>query len=59
QKIDESGLKIYFIAKKIGISYQGLLNKMRNESEFKASEIQALSEILRLSAEEKMKIFFA
>ena len=59
QKIEESGLKIYFIAKQTGISYQALLNKMRNEREFKVSEIQKLSEILNLSAEEREHIFFA
>lgn len=59
QKIEESGLKIYFIAKQTGISYQALLNKMRNEREFKVSEIQKLSEILNLSADEKENIFFA
>lgn len=58
QKIEESGLKIYFIAKQTGISYQALLNKMRNEREFKVSEIQKLSEILNLSAEEREHIFF-
>ena len=59
QKIEESGLKIYFIAKQTGISYQALLNKMRNEREFKVSEIQKLSGILNLSADEKENIFFA
>ena len=36
EKIDESGYKIRFVAKKIGITYQGFLKKINNESEFKA-----------------------
>lgn len=42
EKIDQSGYKLRFIAKKIGITYQGLLNKINNRSEFRANEIQAL-----------------
>lgn len=52
EKIDESGYKIRFVAKKIGITYQGFLKKINNESEFKASEIQGLKELLNLTDEE-------
>lgn len=45
EKIDESGYKLRFVAKKIGITYQGFLKKINNESEFKASEIQGLKEL--------------
>lgn len=58
EKIDESGYKIRFVAKKIGITYQGFLKKINNESEFKASEIQGLKELLNLTDEERDKIFF-
>ena len=51
EKIDESGYKI-------GITYQGFLKKINNESEFKASEIQGLKELLNLTDEERDKIFF-
>lgn len=57
--ITNSGLKLQFIAKKLGISYQGLLKKMRNESEFKASEIQILSDLLHLHGTQRDSIFFA
>ena len=30
EKIDQSGYKLRFIAKKIGITYQGLLNKTQS-----------------------------
>ncbi|MBR6405275.1 MAG: helix-turn-helix transcriptional regulator [Lachnospiraceae bacterium] len=58
QKIDASGLKMRFIAEKIGISYQALLNKIRNKTEFTAQEILRFSELLHLTIDEKEAIFF-
>ena len=58
EKIDQSGYKLRFIAKKIGITYQGLLNKINNRSEFRANEIQALYDLLGLTEEERVAIFF-
>lgn len=58
EKIDQSGYKLKFIAKKVGLTYQGLLNKINNHSEFRASEIQKLSEILSLTKDEQISIFF-
>ena len=59
EKIEQSGYKLQFIAKKVGITYQGLLNKINNRSEFRATEIQALYDLLRLNESERMAIFFA
>ena len=60
KKIDESGYKRIYIAKAIGLkSAYGLARKIRNESEFKASEINALCELLKIDSEEKEAIFFA
>ena len=59
KKVDESGYKIYFIAKQLGISYQGLLNKMRNKSAFTAPEIQTLVDLLHFSEADRNAIFFA
>lgn len=59
EKIDQSGYKLRFIAEKIGITYQGLLNKINNRSEFRANEIQALYDLLDLTEEERVAIFFA
>lgn len=59
EKIEESGLKQGHIAKKLNLSLQGLINKIDNESEFKASEIKKLRTILNLNAEESENIFFA
>lgn len=58
KKIDESGYKLRFIAKQIGITYQGFLKKINNESEFKASEIKNLQDLLNLTDEERDMIFF-
>lgn len=58
QKIEESGYKLKFIAQRLELTYQGLLKKINNESEFKASEISVLAELLRLSDKERDNIFF-
>ena len=57
--ISSSGYKLSFVAKKLGITYQALFNKINNNSEFKATEIFALSELLKLNAEQQKNIFFA
>lgn len=59
QKIDESGYKLKFIAKQLGITYQGFLKKVNNETEFKATEIQALCDLLHIGIQQKESIFFA
>ena len=59
QKIDDSGYKLRFIAKKLGITYAGLLKKLNNETEFKASEIAVLKKLLKLTDDEVNQIFFA
>ena len=58
KKIDESGYKLRFIASKLGITYQGFLKKINNETEFKASEMQILRELLNLMDAEFEQIFF-
>lgn len=54
-----SGLPKNIIAEKIGISRSAFFKKMRNESEFKATEIVKLQELLALTNEERNRIFFA
>ena len=56
--IKESGVKRYALAEQMGITYQGLLNKINNVSEFKASEIKKMSEILGIDLELRERIFF-
>ncbi len=59
QKIDESGYKLQFVARKLGITYQGFLKKLNGDTEFKISEVQALRSLLDLTDDEVDKIFFA
>lgn len=59
KKMDQSGYKLRFIAEKAGLTYQGLLNKLNNIREFKASEIKALSDLLNLTEAERTAIFFS
>ena len=59
QKINERGLKQGFIAEKLGITSYGFAKKLNNETEFKASEIQVLCDLLNItSLREKEAIFF-
>lgn len=48
-KIFENGFTYEQLASKLGISYQAFSNKVNNKSEFKASEIQTLCEILDIN----------
>lgn len=58
--IEKSGFKKSYIAKTIGITAYSLAKKIRNENEFKASEINGLCNLLKIdSADEKERIFFA
>lgn len=57
--IEESGLPISFIAKKLSITREGLYKKINGDTEFKASEIVNISGILQLSTKERDAIFFA
>ena len=54
--INKSGLKISFIAKKLGISVQSFGQKRNNISSFKAAEIYVLCDLLDITTD-KDKIF--
>ena len=58
-KVRESGYKFRYLAEQLGISHQALYNKIDNKTQFLASEIMRLSEILALTPEEKESIFFS
>lgn len=58
-KIKESGIKISYVAIQIGLTPAGFYKKLNNESEFKVSEIIALTRVLNLSSDERDEIFFA
>lgn len=59
EAIIDSGLKITYIANRLGITREGFYNKLKNETEFKASEIVVMQKILNLSNSKRDKIFFA
>ena len=59
KKVEDCGITYTYLAKKIGITRESLYKKLRNETEFKASEISNVAVILRLSQDEINKIFFA
>lgn len=50
--IKEKGLKLKFIAEKMGLTPQGLSLKMSNVNEFTVSEAYKLSSILGLDSKE-------
>ena len=58
-RITLSRIPITAIAEEMGLSRQSLYLKMKGEREFKSSEVVKLCEILRLTEEERMLIFFA
>lgn len=58
--IEKSGLKKKHIAKTLNLTVAGLQKKINNDSEFKASEIEMLCELLNIkTAKMKDAIFFA
>lgn len=57
--IEKSGYKRTFIASRLGITAYSLAMKVNNESEFKASEMTAISELLKIDAKTRDAIFFA
>ena len=57
KKVEEFGITFTFLAEKIGITRESLYKKMRNETEFKASEISGVAKTLRLSQKEINEIF--
>lgn len=57
--IEKSGYKKNFIINSLGISRYGFALKCNNKAEFKASEIETLCNILKISTKDRMAIFFA
>lgn len=57
--INKSGLKMGYIANQMGISRFSLFNKIRNRTEFRASEIIKMCELLCIDYDNREQIFFA
>lgn len=58
ETVAKSGMKYKHLAQSIGITPFGLQKKIDNRSEFKASEIYKLSDVLNLSEFDRNAIFF-
>ena len=58
EKLNNSGYKMTFVAKELGITYQALLNKLNNKSQFKVDEAKTLGILLHLTGAEVDRIFF-
>lgn len=56
--VEESGYRLSFIAKQIGITVQSLRLKSTNQREFTASEVDKLAKLFNKSIEEVKPIFF-
>lgn len=59
ERMTDSGMTVKAIAMKSGILRETLYNRLNGKSEFSASEMLSLSDVLRLSPEERDAIFFA
>lgn len=56
--IDSKGIKLKFIASKLGITYQGFLAKLQNVHDFRQGEIKIITEVLGLTNRQRDDIFF-
>lgn len=59
EKIKQSGYKLAFVAKHVGLSRASLSMKINNRRNFTAKEMFALSDLIGLTDTEKREIFFA
>lgn len=57
--ITNAGLKYKYVASTLGITPQALQQKIENDREFKASEIDGLAKLLDLTPADKDRIFSA
>ena len=57
EAIAKSGLKKSFIAERIGLSRAGLGQKIAGKTEFTASQIVAITQLLQLTVDERDQIF--
>ena len=60
QAIERSGVKVAKLMEAANIkSYATFRGRLNNDTEFTASEMQAITNTLRLTTEERDRIFFA
>lgn len=58
EKIQSSGKTLTHIASVMGLSREGLYNKLDGTTEFKLSEINSISKELGMTKNERDRIFF-
>ena len=58
-RIKDKGLKLGFIAESCNITRAGLAKKLNNETDFRAGEINVLKNVLDLTNDEVVEIFFS
>lgn len=56
--INEKGLKLEYVAGKLGITRESMSAKINGRRDFRLSEVQMLKQILNLSANDILTIFF-
>lgn len=56
--IKERGISFTKLAEGVGMTRESLYHKVKNETEFKASEIVKITNFLRLTNAEREEIFF-
>ena len=56
--IADSGIKVSFIIKQLGLSPEGFYKKKRGETPFRIAEIYVLCDLLRLTERDKQLIFY-
>lgn len=59
ERIEASGLKISHIVENLGLSRQGFDKKRKGITPFRVAEIYVISDLLRLTNDEKSKIFYS
>lgn len=57
--IKKSGYKYSYVAERLGLTYQGLKNKIENKTLFNTEEVDILCKILKInSLKDKESIFY-
>ena len=56
--VDRCGLKLQYLAEKIGISYQSLLNKLHGKTEFTVYEVSVFQQVTGCCDEIRDAIFY-
>lgn len=57
KRISDSGMTVMAISEKTGINRATIYNRLNGRGEWMASEIVRISDVLRLTPEEKVQIF--